>query len=63
VLGGIGTEAREGVNGDGEGGDPESELSSEMFGFPRAFAGTDLDKNLGMGRADGAGDALKLAPA
>jgi hypothetical protein len=37
----------------------ESELSSGggVGGSIRALAGTDLERNLGMGRADGAGEA------
>lgn len=53
--GGIGIGARE---GEGVGEEPESEPSSGggVGGLCRAFAGTDLDKNLGIGRADAAGD-------
>jgi hypothetical protein len=47
-------------------GEPvESELSSGggVGGSMRDLAGTDRDKNLGMGRAEGAGEAWKVGPA
>ncbi len=51
--------------GDGDGEDAESEHSSRggVVGATRAFVGTDLERNLGMGRADGAGEAWKVGPA
>lgn len=51
--------------GDGEGEDPESEPSSGggVGGPDCVFAGTDLERNLGIGRADGAGEAWKVGPA
>jgi hypothetical protein len=56
--------ARDG-EGEGLGELAESELlSGGGVGGPGAvFAGTDLDKNLGMGKADGAGEAWKVGPA
>lgn len=49
--------AREG-DGDGDGIDAESESTSGGVGGPaRVFAGTDFERNLGMGSADGAGEA------
>jgi hypothetical protein len=51
--------------GDGVGEEPESDSSSGggVGGATRVLAGTDLDKNLGIGSADGAGDAWKVGPA
>ena len=51
--------AREGEAGEGLVEPTESELSSGggVNGPALVFAGTDLDKNLGIGRADGAGEA------
>lgn len=57
--------ARDGEGGDGVGEEAESEPSSGGgVGMPvRGFAGTDLERNLGMGSLLAAGDALKEAPA
>jgi hypothetical protein len=65
LRGGTGMGGREG-EAVKELGDPaESELSSGggVGGSMRDLAGTDLDKNLGMGSAEGAGDAWKVGPA
>lgn len=52
----MGMGARE---GDDEGEEPESDVSSGggVGGPMRAFAGTDLERNLGFGKAEGAGEA------
>lgn len=62
---GTGIGARDGDAGDGLGEAAESELSSGggVGGPERVFAGTDLDRNLGIGRAEGAGEAWKVGPA
>jgi hypothetical protein len=51
--------------GDGVGEEPESDSSSGggVGGAARVLAGTDLDRNLGTGSADGAGEAWKVGPA
>jgi hypothetical protein len=58
-------EAREGDAARGLGEPLESELSSGggVGGSIRDFAGTDRERNLGIGRADGAGEAWKVGPA
>jgi hypothetical protein len=57
--------AREGEAAKEFGEPAESELSSGggVGGSIRDLAGTDLDRNLGMGSAEGAGDAWKVGPA
>ena len=63
LRGGRATGARE---GEAEGlGEAESELSSGggVGGPARVFAGTERERNLGMGRAEGAGEAWKVGPA
>jgi hypothetical protein len=56
--------ARDG-DGDGLGEFAESELlSGGGVGGPEpVFAGTERDRNLGMGKAEGAGEAWKVGPA
>jgi hypothetical protein len=56
---GTGIGARDGEAASGLGEPAESELSSEggVGGSIRVLAGTDLDRNLGIGRAEGAGEA------
>jgi hypothetical protein len=51
--------------GDGVGDEPESDSSSGggVGGAARVLAGTDLDRNLGTGSADGAGEAWNVGPA
>jgi hypothetical protein len=57
--------AREGEAPRGLGEPPDSELSSGggVGGSIRVLAGTDRERNLGMGRAEGAGEAWKVGPA
>jgi hypothetical protein len=57
--------AREGEAAKELGEPAESELSSGggVGGSMRDLAGTDLDRNLGMGSAEGAGEAWKVGPA
>lgn len=65
LRGGTGIGAREGEAAR-EFGDPEEfELLSGggVGGSIRDLAGTDLERNLGIGRADGAGEAWKVGPA
>jgi len=63
LRGGTATGARE---GEAEGlGEAESELSSGggVGGPARVLAGTERERNLGIGRAEGAGEAWKVGPA
>jgi hypothetical protein len=57
--------AREGEPAKELGEPADSELSSGggVGGSILDLAGTDLDKNLGIGRAEGAGEAWKVGPA
>lgn len=57
--------AREGESGDRLGELAESELSSGggVGGPGLDFAGTERERNLGIGRAEGAGEAWKVGPA
>jgi hypothetical protein len=53
---------------DGEGvglavSEPELLSGGGVGGLPAVFAGTERDRNLGMGKAEGAGDAWKVGPA
>ena len=52
-------------DGDGEGEEAESEPSSGggVGGPECVLGGTDLERNFGMGRAEGAGEAWKVGPA
>ena len=52
-------------DGDGDGEEAESEPSSGggVGGPVWVLGGTDLERNFGMGRADGAGDAWNVGPA
>ena len=61
---GIAIGAREG-EGDGLGELSEPELLSGggVGGPGTVFAGTDLDRNLGIGKAEGAGEAWNVGPA
>jgi hypothetical protein len=53
-----------GREGDGIGEEESSELSSGgVGGRAMVLAGTDLERNLGIGSADGAGEAWKVGPA
>jgi hypothetical protein len=55
---------RDGEGGEGVGDEAESEPSSGGVGGPdRALAGTDFERNLGIGSAEGAGDAWNVGPA
>lgn len=51
--------------GDGEGDEPESEPSSGggVGGPVCVLGGTDFERNLGIGRAEGAGEAWNVGPA
>jgi hypothetical protein len=65
LRGGTGIGAREGDAARGLGEPEDSELSSGggVGGSIRDLAGTDLERNLGIGSADGAGEAWKVGPA
>lgn len=62
---GIRIGGREGDPGDGLGELAESELSSGggVGGPGPVFAGTERERNLGIGKAEGAGEAWKVGPA
>jgi len=57
--------AREGEAARGLGELPDSELSSGggVGGSMRVLAGTERERNFGMGSAEGAGEAWKVGPA
>lgn len=53
---------------DGEGvglaeSEPELLSGGGVGGLPAVFAGTERDRNLGIGKAEGAGEAWKVGPA